>query len=174
NLGFRTSWQSLRYGIETSKAELDGPDSLAMRATADQVLQAIEMDRALSGMDRSRLLKRLHGDRDSTFLVVPSDTGVLAYGVLRRSKGCMRLGPVLAHPRVEEAVAIRSIMATALAESYPRMLTMNVPAYNREAVELMISLDAKEYSPCTRMMMGDPGPSDFPEGVWALGAAEKG
>ncbi len=174
DLGFRTSWQSLRYGIETTKAELDGTDALAMRASADQVLQAIELDRSMTGMDRSRLLRRLHGDRDSVFLVVPSGGGVLAYGVLRRSKGCMRLGPVVAQPRVEEVVAVRSILAAALTESYPRMLTMNVPSYNREAVEMMVSVDATEYPPCTRMSMGDPGPADSPEGVWALGAAEKG
>ena len=86
----------------------------------------------------------------------------------------MRLGPLVASPRVEDAVAVRSIVATAMTESYPRMLTMNVPAYNREAKELMIGLGATEYAPCTRMSMGDPGPAAVPEGVWALGAAEKG
>lgn len=173
-MGFRTSWQSLRFGIDTSKADLAEGDVDAIRAGADEVEMAIEVDRAQTGMDRARLLRRLHVDRDSHLLVVPGEGGLLAYGVLRRSKGCMRLGPVVASPRVEDSVAVRSIIARAMVESYPRMMTLNVPAYNREAREMMIGLDATEYAPCTRMFIGNPGPADSPEGVWALGAAEKG
>ena len=174
DLGFRSSWQSLRYGIDTSRADLDGTEMSTARASAAQVEEAIEMDRAHSGMDRAVLLRRLHRDEDSTVLVVPGRDGLLAYGVLRRSKGCMRLGPVVARPGVEEGVAVRSLMATATAESYPRMLTVNVPSYNKEAVEMILGLEATEYAPCTRMVTGDPGPAASPEGVWALGAAEKG
>jgi GNAT superfamily N-acetyltransferase len=174
NLGFRSSWQSLRYGVDTSRAELPESDLDTMRAGAREVEEAIGLDRAHAGMDRSVLLRRLMTDGDSRFLAVRADDRLLAYGVLRRSKGCMRLGPLVASPRVEDAVAVRSIVASAMTESYPRMLTMNVPAYNREAKELMIGLGATEYAPCTRMSMGDPGPAAAPEGVWALGAAEKG
>ncbi len=86
----------------------------------------------------------------------------------------MRLGPIVAAPRVEDSVAVRSILTTSMAESYPRMLTMNVPSYNKEATEMMVSSGATEYAPCTRMYKGHPGRADSPEGVWALGAAEKG
>jgi GNAT superfamily N-acetyltransferase len=173
-MGFKASWQSLRYGVETSKADLPSSDLDTMRAGAKEVEEAIRLDRTHSGIDRSVLLRRLQSDGDSHFLVVSSGEEMLAYGVLRRSKGCMRLGPMVASPRVEDSVAVRSIVATAMTESYPRMLTMNVPAYNMEAKELMMSLGATEYTPCTRMSLGDPGPATAPEGVWALGAAEKG
>lgn len=173
-LGFKTSWQSLRYGIDTSRPRPDHAGVDVVRAGAKEVERAIELDRRHSGLDRAALLRRLHSDKDSTILVVPGEKEVLAYGVLRRSKGCMRLGPVVAAPRVSDAVTVRSIVHTAITESYPRMLTVNVPAYNRESVEFMIELEAVQYSPCTRMYMGDPGPADSPEGVWALGAAEKG
>jgi hypothetical protein len=173
-MGFRTSWQSLRFGIDTSKADLAEGDVDAIKAGAAEVEMAIEMDRAQTGMDRASLLRRLHVDRDSQLLVVPGGGGLLAYGVLRRSKGCMRLGPVVASPRVEESLAVRSIVARAMVESYPRMMTLAVPSYNREAREMMVGLDATEYAPCTRMFNGKPGTADSPEGVWALGAAEKG
>jgi GNAT superfamily N-acetyltransferase len=174
DMGFRASWQSLRYGVDTSKAELPESDLDTIRAGAKEVESAIRLDRTHAGMDRSDLLRRLLTDGDSRFLAVMSGQDLLAYGVLRRSKGCMRLGPVVASPRVEEAVAVRSIVATAMTESYPRMLTMNVPAYNREAKELLVGLGATEYPPCTRMSLGNPGDARAPEGVWALGAAEKG
>jgi GNAT superfamily N-acetyltransferase len=173
-LGFKASWQSLRYGIDASRPRSPNTGVDVVRAGAKEVERAIELDRRHTGSDRSALLRRLHSDKDSTVLVVPGEKEVLAYGVLRRSKGCMRLGPVVAAPGVSDSVAVRSIVRTAIAESYPRMLTVNVPAYNREAVELMVELEAVEYSPCTRMYTGDPGSAEAPEGVWALGAAEKG
>ncbi len=173
-LGFKTGWQSLRYGIDASMPRPPYDGVGVVRAGAKEVERAIELDRRHTGSDRSALLRRLHSDKDSTFLVVPGEKEVLAYGVLRRSKGCMRLGPVVAAPGVSDSVAVRSIVRTAIADSYPRMLTVNVPAYNRESVELMVELEAVEYSPCTRMYLGDPGPAEAPEGVWALGAAEKG
>ena len=173
-LDFKTSWQSLRYGIDTSKSELTSDGVDVMRAGAPEVERAIELDRLYSGVDRSALLRRLFVDKDTTFQVVPGEKEVLAYGVLRRSKGCMRLGPIVAAPRVEDSVAVRSILTTSMAESYPRMLTMNVPSYNKEATEMLVSIGATEYAPCTRMYKGHPGRAASPEGVWALGAAEKG
>lgn len=173
-LDFRSSWESLRFGIDTSKVELPKAGVDVVRAGAVEVERAIELDRTYTGLDRSTLLRRLHSDKDSTVLVIPGNKEVLAYGVLRRSKGCMRLGPVVAAPRVEDSVAVRSILSYAIGDSYPRMLTMNVPAYNREAMEILVSLGAMQYAPCVRMYIGDPGPANSPEGVWALGAAEKG
>jgi ribosomal protein S18 acetylase RimI-like enzyme len=173
-LGFRTSWRSLRYGIDTKKEELKEDELTAVRASVEHVDMAIEMDKALTGMDRSTLLRMLHANEDSRYLVVQGGNDLLAYGVLRRSKGCMRLGPVVASPRVEDQVAVRAIVSRAMVESYPRMLTMNVPSYNREAIELMVRLGVIEYTPCTRMYLGHPGSAESPEGVWALGAAEKG
>ena len=173
-LDFRSSWESIRFGIDTSKANLPSASLKVTHAGAAEVERAIELDRTYSGTDRSALLRRLHVDKDSTVLVVPGEKEVLAYGVLRRSKGCMRLGPVVAAPRVEDKVAVNSILSTAMGESYPRMLTMNVPAYNREATEMLVSLGAVQYTSCLRMYIGDPGRAGSPEATWALGAAEKG
>jgi GNAT superfamily N-acetyltransferase len=173
-LDFRSSWESLRMGIDTSKTRVEPPQVDVMRADAAGLERAIQLDQALSGMDRSGLLRRLHADKDSNVLVVSSTDKLLAYGVLRRSKGCMRLGPVVATPGVEESAAVGAIIRKAMAESYPRMLTINVPSYNREATEMVVGLGAVQYAPCTRMNLGDPGPAYAPEGVWALGAAEKG
>lgn len=173
-LDFKTSWQSHRYSIDTSKSELSAEGVDVMRAGASEVDRALELDRVHTGIDRSALLRRLFVDRDAKFLVVPGEKEVLAYGVLRRSKGCMRLGPIVAAPRVEDSVAVRSILSTSIAESYPRMLTLNVPSYNKEAKDMLVSIGATEYAPCTRMYKGNPGRAASPEGVWALGAAEKG
>jgi GNAT superfamily N-acetyltransferase len=174
NLGFKTSWQSLRFGMDTSKAELGSKGVDVVHAGAAEVERAIELDRSHSGLDRKHLMRRLFKDRDSTFLVVPAEKEVTGFAVLRRSKGCMRLGPVVARPRAGDPLVVRSLVIAAMAESYPRMLTVNVPSYNREATEMMVSLGATQYAPCTRMFKGHPGPADSPEGVWALGAAEKG
>jgi GNAT superfamily N-acetyltransferase len=173
-LDFRSSWQSLRLGIDTSKTKVSPPEVDVLTAGAVELERVIHLDRLHSGMDRSALLERLQSDRDSTVLVVSTDEDTLAYGVLRRSKGCMRLGPLVAAPRVEDSAAVRAIISRSMAESYPRMLTLNVPSYNREAIEMALGLGAVEYPPCTRMYLGSPGEADAPEGVWALGAAEKG
>jgi GNAT superfamily N-acetyltransferase len=173
-LEFRSSWQSLRLGVDTSKAPVPPPGVDVVPAGAAEIERVIALDRVHSGMDREVLLRRLHADRDSTVLVVSGKEEVLAYGVLRRSKGCMRLGPVVAPPRVEDSVAVRAIVTKAMADSYPRMLTLNMPMYNLEATEMIIGFGGVHYPPCTRMYQGDPGAADAPEGVWALGAAEKG
>jgi hypothetical protein len=54
------------------------------------------------------------------------------------------------------------------------MMTVNVPDYNEAMVELLASMGAMSYAPCMRMYLGDPGRTRRPEGIWALGAAEKG
>ena len=86
----------------------------------------------------------------------------------------MRLGPVVAPPDKEGYLAAKSIATRAMAETYPRTLTINVPAYNRRAVDAVRSMGAMSHPPCMRMYLGDPGRAGRPEGVWALGAAEKG
>ncbi|UCC92469.1 MAG: GNAT family N-acetyltransferase [Thermoplasmata archaeon] len=173
-MDFRSTWQSLRLGIDTSKGSTRPPEVEVRKAGDADMDQVIDLDRNQSGMDRTDLLRRLQADSDSTIRVVSTQDELLAYGVIRRSKGCMRLGPVVAAPRVEDSTAVRALVVSAKVESYPRMLTVNVPAYNKEAVEMVLGMGAVEYAPCTRMCLGDPGPADTPEGVWALGAAEKG
>ncbi len=173
-LGFRSAWESLRTGIDTSRVELPEVLLEVSLPALEDVEALLEMDRQLSGMDRSAILRRLLEDRDATVMAVRGTDGPLAMGVLRRSKGCLRLGPVVARPGVDGSAGARALVAAAIARTYPRMLTVSVPAYNREAVELMVALGAVQYAPCMRMYSGDPGPAGSPEGVWALGAAEKG
>lgn len=173
-LGFRSAWESLRSGIDTSRVELPEVELDVRSPTETEMGRALEMDARVSGMDRSAILRKLWHDPDSTVLVVPGPGDLLAFGVLRRSKGCLRLGPVVATDGVDGSAAVRALVSAAVTRTYPRMLTMNVPAYNREAVELLTAMGAVQYSPCMRMYSGDPGPAGAPEGVWALGAAEKG
>ncbi|NOQ53671.1 MAG: hypothetical protein GQ558_03590, partial [Thermoplasmata archaeon] len=86
----------------------------------------------------------------------------------------LRLGPLVSVQSEEGALAARTVMTAAIRETYPRMMTVNVPDYNEAMVELLVSMGAVSYAPCTRMYLGDPGRARRPEGIWALGAAEKG
>jgi GNAT superfamily N-acetyltransferase len=173
-LGFRSEWISLRFGLETSKFDL--PEIITDVRVDDDVdlARAVELDRAVSGVDRGLLLERLHADDDCMLMAVPGGKEVLAYGVLRRSKGCLRLGPLVGVPGERGMVAARAVLARAVHETYPRMMTVNVPDYNGWMVEELTAFGAVQYSPCVRMYNGDPGPARRPEGIWALGAAEKG
>lgn len=174
SLGFRPTWESLRLSIDTRKTTAPEPGLDVRSADDADVERLIELDRTISRMDRTKILRRLHRDADASLLVVPGEKEVFSFGVLRRSKGCLRLGPLIAPMTDLGSVAAMSIVASAMAETYPRVLTVNVPAYNRSAVDNFQSLGAESHPPCMRMYMGDPGPAGSPEGVWALGAAEKG
>ncbi len=174
DLGFKADWTSLRFGLETARFDLPEAPPEVRRGGDIDLSRAIELDRTMSGLDREGLLRRLHADGDSTLLVVPTGKAVLAYGVLRRSKGCLRLGPLVSVQSEEGALAARTVMTAAIRETYPRMMTVNVPDYNEAMVELLVSMGAVSYAPCTRMYLGDPGRTRRPEGIWALGAAEKG
>jgi len=172
--GFKADWTSLRFGIESARFDMpeDSPD--VRRGGDADLSRSIELDRRMSGLDREGLLRRLHKDGDSTLLVVPAEKAVLAFGVLRRSKGCLRLGPLVSVQGEEGALAAKAIITAAIRETYPRMMTVNVPEYNDAMVELLVSMGAVSYAPCMRMYMGDPGRARRPVGIWALGAAEKG
>ncbi len=173
-MGFRSEWASHRYGLETARFDLpEAPTDVRVGEDVD-LSRAIELDRALSGVDRGKLLERLHADDDCKLLAFPADKEVVAFGMLRRSKGCLRLGPLVAVPGERGAVAAKAVLTGAVHETYPRMMTVNVPEYNEEMVEVLTSFGAVSYAPCMRMYVGDPGPARRPEGIWALGAAEKG
>lgn len=174
SMGFKADWISLRFGLETAKFDMPAPPPDVRRGGDMDLSRAIELDKRMSGLDREGLLRRLHADRDSNLMVVPTEKAVLAFGVLRRSKGCLRLGPLVSEESEEGALAARAVLTAAIQETYPRMMTLNVPEYNTAMVELLVSMGAVTYAPCTRMYLGDPGRTRKPEGIWALGAAEKG
>jgi GNAT superfamily N-acetyltransferase len=173
-MGFRSHWESLRLSVDTRKVTIPFYEGTARRAITTDLPAVYELDRVVSGMDRSLLLDRLSRSEDCSMLVAPGTKDLLAFSVLRRSKGCLRLGPLVAVDGPDGATAARDIIVMAMAESVPRIMTMNVPAYNDRAVEVLESLGMERSPSCIRMYLGDPGPAGAPPGVWALGAAEKG
>ena len=182
-MGFGSHWDSLRYTIDPNKVVLDTGGPRVRRATDDDIPAVTALDASVVDMERRELIWALHGSSDATVMVVEGDVGVDAYGVLRRSKGCMRLGPVIAREgrsvsRVLDAAAAlasaRAILQVAMAQSRPSLVTVNIPAYKREAMDLVLSLGGISLAGCVRMYIGEPGPAYDPPGVWALGAAEKG
>jgi ribosomal protein S18 acetylase RimI-like enzyme len=173
-LGFRAAWESLRVSMDTRNDRPREPPLEVLRATDEDLPTLVAMDRRESGLDRQAILQRLASSEDCRVLMVPGREGPLAFGALRRSKGCLRLGPVVAVGGEGGEVAARSVVLAALNETYPRLMTANVPAYNTPARELFVGMGAEEHSPCVRMYLGDAGPAEAPEGVWVLGAAEKG
>ena len=182
-MGFGSHWESLRYSIDPNKVIPVAGGPGVRRATDGDIPVVAALDASVAGMDREELIWALQGSSDATVMVVDGDGGVEAYGVLRRSKGCMRLGPVIAREGrsaswvTDTSVAFASataILRVALAQSRPSLVTVNVPANNREAMDLVLSLGGVSLAGCIRMYIGEPGPAYDPPGVWALGAAEKG
>ena len=173
-LGFRAAWESLRVSLDTRKCRPMEPPLDVHRVAEEDLAHVVSMDRRESGMDREAILTRLVSSDDCSVMMVPGREGPLAFGALRRSKGCLRLGPVVAVGGEGGEVAARSVVLAAINETYPRMMTANVPAYNPLSRELFAGLGAEEHSPCLRMYLGDAGPAEAPEGAWVLGAAEKG
>lgn len=173
-MGFETSWESLRFGIDTRGRDLPPALSEAILAKDEDIASIIALDRRLMGFDRSVLLSTLSRARDCEIFVAPSRDRIRSFGVLRRSKGCHRMGPVVAETGEEGQHAARSIVVRAISQVAPGLMTVNVPGYNRAMVELLEENDATMYEPCSRMYRGDLGPMGRPLSVWALGAAEKG
>lgn len=173
-LGFDGAWQSMRFGIDTARTVPPAHREQARECAARDMARVARLDLAGWGADRGVLLSRLAADKDVRLLVAPSEGPVHAYGALRRSKGALRLGPLVAEPTREGGEAVKAVLARAIELSRPRMLTMGVPAYNQGAVGLLEGMGAATYTPCTRMYMGDPGPARAAAGSWAIGAAEKG
>jgi predicted N-acetyltransferase YhbS len=173
-LDFRSAWESLRVSMDTKKGKPMEPPLEVLRVSDTDMPSVVAMDRRETGLDREVLLQRLSTSDDCRVLMVPGKEGPLAFGALRRSKGCLRLGPVVAVGGERGTLSARSVVIAALNETYPRLMTANVPAYNTLARELFVGLGVEEHSPCLRMYLGDAGTAKAPEGVWVLGAAEKG
>ncbi len=69
---------------------------------------------------------------------------------------------------------VRAIFSTALAQSKPGLMTVNVPAYNTEAMDLVLSLGGIALPTCLRMYMGDIGPAEMPPGHLGIGCGGEG
>jgi GNAT superfamily N-acetyltransferase len=173
-LGFVAAWESLRFGIDTNRKALAGYRGRARRCDRRGLPDVLGLDLTGWGADRSALLRRMAVDKDVRILVAPATGSTRAFGALRKSKGALRLGPLVAEPTQEGSEAARAVLAMAIELARPQMLTLGVPSYNKVAVEVLKDLGASTFTSCTRMYLGDPGPARAAGGSWAIGAAEKG
>jgi ribosomal protein S18 acetylase RimI-like enzyme len=178
--GFEADWESMRLAIDTKAAEPPPGDVVARELEPREggedadIAAVLGLDLRGWGADRGRLLTELRREGSGVLAVAPSEGTPLAYGALRRGPYGWRMGPWVAEPTGEGAVAARAVLAWALRRAHGLPLTVGVPAYNTAAVEAMNRIYAVRMRSCVRMYLGDPGPARAAPGSWAIGAPEKG
>jgi len=161
-LGFKDKYLSLRFHRPAGKA-LRRPPHAPLRLTAIPAF-----DRAQTGIDRSRILRRyLRELRDSIF--TSGGDRLRAYGVVRpRTGGVQMIGPLVA----AEPAAADDVFDRIVRHYRASALVMGVPAMNPTAAVLAIKHGFRYRNPSLRMYKGSK--LNYEDAVYGILSPEKG
>jgi len=164
-LGFRQEFPVSTMSIAT--AGFDSPDVDVAKET--DLEQIAALDAAYFGGDRSRIIRRMWRDFPRLLLMTDVPAG---YVIATCTEKCCEIGPLIVesgNPDTAEQL-LRGILGSVLADR----ARMFVPHANPRATELARSLGFEEDFRTMRMVHGEVNKAERTEGIYALGALEKG
>lgn len=162
-LGFKDKYLSLRvyYPVTSGRPS-------RLHPAREYVDDIITLDRAATGLDRERVIRRLIDDYADSFCLI-KDGKTLAYAVAKsRASGFVTFGPFLAQSRNTAA----SLLSGMQAKYKGRKIALGVPAINREAVDMFSEKGFLHFNPSLRMYLGRR--RNYEKNVYGIIAPEKG
>ncbi len=147
-----------------------GQASAAVAPAAARHLDAVlELDRAVTGTDRRRLLLHLWQERPDGMYVAAESGKIAGYAWLRPGSQFAQIGPVVA----QNENAGRALVETLLHRAVGRPVLLDIPVDNRPAMRWAESRGLAEQRRLTRMGRGAPI-RDRSDQLWASFGPEKG
>jgi GNAT superfamily N-acetyltransferase len=162
-LGFTDKYLSLRFkGLGCAVEDRASP------FRPEQAERVVVFDRAGTGISRERVIGLLLAEFPDSVYVVGGDS-IAGYAMVRPREGAyFAIGPLVAEDAGVAELLLRSIMANQKDE----VLTIGVPAVNRDAVSMLLRNRFTYAEPSLRMYLGQR--RDYESKVFGILAAEKG
>ena len=164
--GFVDEFTSLRFRVRATG--VTAPARVVPLGAA-ALPEIARCDLPAFGDDRGRLLGLLLERAEAAF-GVPGGDGVAGYALVIRTLGGAHVGPLVAG---EPSVAA-DLLNACLAASAGKLVTLDVPEPNRDAVRLVRDLGFEETAPCLRMVWGERRAAGDPSGNFALATGATG
>ncbi len=167
-LGFRDKYLSLRF--IRPPAPYSGPSVKVSSGgdTASISNSVIQLDRELTGLDRSRLLKQLVADFSKSIYLHHSEAASAYARAYPRAGNFTSVGPIVAR----DDAAAEYIWNIILNSHHGGPLTIGIPEIRRAAVRMARARGFLYRPPSLRMFRGDR--LDYESSIYAIISAEKG
>jgi len=165
-LGFLPEYRLLRMQGEVS---LPSDDRRYAPLPAERVPGVCELDAAITGTSRKKLIQRLHAERPEAVTAAFDGRTAVGYAFWRPGRRAGQIGPAAA---VSAATGV-AMLDRVLARCPAGPLFIDVPADNRAAVQWAETHGFVVQREFTRMVRG-PRIADFPQRIWASSGPEKG
>ncbi|MFQ5909291.1 MAG: GNAT family N-acetyltransferase [Thermoplasmata archaeon] len=164
-LGFQTEFLISSMSVDTR-----GFDSSKCGVADEASLNRITaLDASFFGGDRSRIIRRMWRDFPRLLLVTEDSLG---YVIATCTEKSCEIGPLVVESGSQHAAEqlLRGILSTVSANK----ARIFVPHANQSALKLVKSLGFEEDFKTMRMRYGKANKKERPEGIFAIGALEKG
>ncbi len=167
-LGFRALYELRRWHVKRSPAAVAPPDGVTLRSMrADDLMAVGELDRWLSALDRSHVLRHLFGRAPSLAHVAEAGGKIAGFALGRDGRFAQQIGPVVA---ADAAIALA--LAARAAQSVKPPFIMDVPDQQAGMIRWISAAGGEAPRRFWRMTLGDaPGLADARH-VFALAGPE--
>lgn len=146
-LGFVEEFESLRF---LKNGEPMPPSAEGIRPSDIEAI--VSFDKAVTGLDRSRVLKEVYVDSPELAFCVKAGEEISGYVLARRGEERVQIGPCVA-TRGDTRCA-RRLISSVIGSSPGSRFRMCVPGYNVSAVALASELGFESAVSSTRMYLG--------------------
>jgi ribosomal protein S18 acetylase RimI-like enzyme len=172
SLGFIDEYDSLRLIADGKKGESSlGTHVKVMKK--QEIIQISEFDATYFGVDRRRVLQKLHQTNPRGCFISTKGSRIIGYIMSRKRESGYVIGPWVCCP--DNTQVGGELLAACLKEigEYQKVY-VGVPAVNEAAVDILGNSGFKVYSRSVRMYWGKKLHRENVKGIFAIGGPEKG
>jgi GNAT superfamily N-acetyltransferase len=163
-LGFAVEYELTRY--EGTMPQLAGAGGRVAVAQASDLLGLIQLDHAVTGTNRSKLIHYLY-ERLNLFMV-RAEVGIAGWAAFRPGSRARHIGPCLGN-----SPACRELLATISQFLHGDVIFMDIPAAHGEAIAFAKQIGLTAQRGLTRMGRGVPVRENLDQ-LWCSFGPEKG
>lgn len=172
--GFESFYEHIGFVREFESMRFIGKDT-TLQSNAERVrgadIQDISMfDKAMTGIDRQRVITEVFNDAPELAFAVRSGRRLEGYVLGRRGEMFTQIGPLVANP--DDVDCARRLLVAALKGSPAGMYRVCVPGNNPDAVDLVTELGLESRLSSTRMFKGRK--FEEPRAAYGMISPEKG
>lgn len=174
-LGFSEEFDSLRFSKQLKRGErYQHCKENVLTIREEDIEEMAEFDSEYFGAERLRVLRSLYVDQPQLCFVAKQREKILGYVMGRKLSNAYWIGPwVSEDPQTSETLLYACIDTVRMKEEEVE-LRLGVPIVNRNGIALMEKLGFQRRSRSIRMVNGKFEYHGQMEGIYGIGAPEKG
>lgn len=142
------------------------------RMTQRDLPEVVGLDEQFFGASRERILRRVLYDFPDLCFVTRSDSKIVGYIMAKVGKGSHRVGPWICEPKKPEIA--ESLLHRLMGEASGHRLWVGAPGVNKASVMILKDNGFEDLPSSLRMCYGDCRPMGDSNGIFGIGAPDKG